>query len=194
MKILHMKLSTYFLILAFLFPLLSFAQTPNPVFNWKQQEISADNILRGMTVASDGSAVIAGYQNTLKKTTDNGSCWNNIPLIDPLYNFSQMSIQGKTGYIVTMYATIVDNPKGGEKDVRTNGLVLKTVDGGKTWNALSLTSFGEGEDPGLNPSLAGNYEYEFKGVKCIDDQVAYLSCRWKEYDSGDYIFHKVVFK
>ncbi len=145
----------FFLGFVLLLPAISVSQTPSPTFNWKTQEISKDNNLQGMSVIDENTAVIAGFGRTFRKTTDKGISWVDVGLLNPKYNFNDISIVNKVGYMVARKTLLVDNQNGAEDDVFVNGLLLKTIDGGKSWIVIDLSKIGDGTSLSLNPSLTG---------------------------------------
>ncbi len=182
------------MVFGLLLPVISMSQTSNPVFNWKVQEISKDENLQGMSVHDENTAVIAGFGNTFKITTDKGISWNDVGLLNPQYNFNDISIAGNVGYMVGRKTLLVKNPSGGEDDVYVNGVVLKTTDGGNNWSLLDLSKIGEGTNAALNPSLPGCVTLNPYSVLCIDETTALLYLQWYELVSGTRKTHSAIFK
>lgn len=183
-----------FVVLGLLLPAISMSQTSNPVFNWKVQEISKDENLQGMSVHDENTAVIAGFGNTFKITTDKGISWNDVGLLNPQYNFNDISIAGNVGYMVGRKTLLVKNPSGGEDDVYVNGVVLKTTDGGNNWSLLDLSKIGEGTSTALNPSLTGCINLNPYSVLSIDETTALVYVQWYEIVPGSRKTHSAVFK
>lgn len=196
-KSLHQKLLSdfviFFIVLLFL-PLLTKAQISSPAFNWKSQEISKDNNLQGMAVHDDNTAVIAGMGKTFKITRDKGISWDDAGLLNPKYNFNDISITGNVGYMVARKTLLVDNPSAGEDDVYVSGVLLKTTDGGQTWNVVNLSNVGEGTDPGLNPNAKGCITLNPYSVLTINESTALLFLQWYDIISGVRKTHSAVFK
>lgn len=188
-----MKLFTFLLLIIFI-PVFTYAQTSNPVFKWKVQEISKDNNLQGMSIFDDNSAVIAGFGKTFKKTTNNGHSWENVGLLNPKYNFNDMSIKDNVGYVVGRRAVLVDNPTGGEDDVYVNGVLLKTIDNGTTWTLLDLATIGEGTNTGTNPNAKGCYALDPFAVLSISDTKTMVFVHWYDISTGTRKNHSAVFK
>ncbi len=182
------------ILVLFLFPLISISQTPAPVFNWKPQEISKDNNLQGMSVHNENTAVIAGYGKTFKVSNNKGVSWSDVGLLNPKFNFNDVSISGKVGYMVARKTILIDNPNGAEDDVYVNGLLLKTLDGGYKWTVVDLSKIGEGTSLSLNPSLAGCITLTPYSVLCIDENTALVYVQWYEIGSGARKTHSAVFK
>lgn len=182
------------MVLILLFPVISMAQTSNPVFNWEVKEISKDNNLQGMNVLDENTAVIAGFGKTFKITTDKGLSWKDAGLLNPQYNFNDISIKGNVGYIVGRKTLLVKNPSGGEDDVYVNGVILKTTDGGNKWSLLDLSKIGEGTSAGLNPNLAGCITLNPYSVLCINETTALVYVQWYEIVPGPRKTHSAVFK
>jgi photosystem II stability/assembly factor-like uncharacterized protein len=184
----------FFLGFVLLLPAISVSQTPSPTFNWKTQEISKDNNLQGMSVIDENTAVIAGFGRTFRKTTDKGISWVDVGLLNPKYNFNDISIVDKVGYMVARKTLLVDNQNGAEDDVFVNGLLLKTIDGGKSWTVIDLSKIGDGTSPSLNPSLTGCITLTPYAVLCIDENTALVYLQWYEIVSGVKKTHSAIFK
>jgi photosystem II stability/assembly factor-like uncharacterized protein len=182
------------MVLILLFPVISMAQTSNPVFNWEVKEISKDNNLQGMNVLDENTAVIAGFGKTFKITTDKGLSWKDADLLNPQYNFNDISIKGNVGYIVGRKTLLVKSPSGGEDDVYVNGVILKTTDGGNNWSLLDLSKIGEGTNAGLNPNLAGCITLNPYSVLCVNETTALVYVQWYEIVPGPRKTHSAVFK
>jgi photosystem II stability/assembly factor-like uncharacterized protein len=172
----------------------SFSQTPNPVFKWKSQEISKDNNLQGMAIHDENTAVIAGYGRTFQITIDKGISWKDVGLLNPRYNFNDLSINDNVGYLVGRKSLLVANPTGGEDNVYVNGVLLKTVDNGVTWTQLDLSAIGEGTDTGLNPNEKGCYSLDPYAVLSISSTKAMVFVHWYDVSSGVRKTHSAVFK
>jgi len=181
-------------VLVLLLPFISISQPSNPVFNWKAKEISKNEILQGMSVHDENTAVIAGFGKTFKITTDKGQSWKDAGLLNPLYNFNDLSIKDKVGYIVGRKTLLVKNSSGGEDDVFINGVVLKTTDGGNNWSLLDLSKIGEGTNTTLNPNLPGCITLNPYSVLCINETTALVYVQWYDIVSGSRKTHSAVFK
>lgn len=182
------------LALFFFTPFILLSQTSNPVFNWAVKEISKDNNLQVMSVHDENTAVIAGFGKTFKITTDKGISWKDAGLLNPLFNFNDISIKGKIGYMVARKTILVDNANGAEDDVYISGAILKTTDGGNNWSLLDLSKIGDGANPAANPSLSGCFTLTPYSVLCIDETTALVYVQWYELTSGAKKTHSAVFK
>ncbi len=175
-------------------PLFTLSQTSAPVFNWKIQEISKDNNLQGMSVLDDNTAVIAGYGGTFKISSDKGISWNDVGMFNPKYNLIDISIKGQIGYLIGRKTQLVKFPTGGEDNVYTSGVLLKTTDGGISWSQIDLSKIGDGTNPALNPGLAGCFTLNPYSVLCIDDTTALVFLQWYDITTGAKKTHSAVFK
>lgn len=182
------------LLLIFSIPVFSFSQISTPVFNWKVQEISKDNNLQGMSIHDENTGVIAGYGRTFKITTDKGTSWNDVGLLNPKYHFNDISITDSVGYMVGRKTLYVDYPSGGEDDVFINGVLLKTVDNGATWSQLDLSTIGKGSNPGLNPNAKGCITLNPYSTFSISSTRAMVFVHWYDVISGTKKSHSAVFK
>jgi photosystem II stability/assembly factor-like uncharacterized protein len=183
-----------FTVFLFIIPLISTSQISNPVFKWTTKEISKDNNLQGMVVHDESTAVIAGFGKTFRITTDKGVSWNDVGLLNPKYNFNDISIKDNVGYMVGRKTSLVKNPAGGEDDVYVNGVVLKTTDGGNNWSLLDLSKFGEGTNPALNPNLPGCITLNPYSVLCVNETTALVYLQWYDVITGSRKTHSAVFK
>ncbi len=173
-----MKKSFTSFIYASLFSVGLVAQDSEPVFNWVEQEISPNNRMRGMTTSSNTDAILAGYGRTFVKTTDGGETWNDVGIAESEYNFIDFSMKEQVGYLVSSRSKAIDYPTGSEGDIYASSAILKTTDGGTTWENLSLEFLGEGDDPFLNPNAAGCSQIDIQSVECVNDTVALMGVRW----------------
>jgi len=187
-------MKVYIAVLTLLLPAISISQTSNPVFNWKVKEISKDKNLQGMSVHDENTAVIAGFGKTFKITTDKGQSWKDAGLLNPMYNFNDISIRNNVGYMIGRKTLLVKNPTGGEDDVYVNGVLLKTTDGGNNWSLLDLSKIGEGTNTALNPSLPGCITLNPYSVLCVNETTALVYVQWYEIVSGSRKTHSAVFK
>ena len=147
-----------------------------------------------MSIHDENTAVIAGYRGTFKISTDKGLTWNNVGLLDPGFNFIDMSFEGSVGYIVGRKTALVKYPSGGEDDVYMSGVLLKTIDKGSSWSLIDLSAIGEGDDPGLNPNVKGCISLDPFAVLCLNDTVAMVFLHWYDVISGTKKSHSAVFK
>ena len=175
-------------------PVISMSQISAPIFNWKVKEISKDNILQGMSLHDENTAVIAGFGKTFRITADKGLSWEDVGLLNPRYNFNDISIKNNVGYMVGRKTLLVKRPTGGEDDVYVNGVLLKTTDGGNNWSLLNLSKIGEGINTALNPSLPGCITLNPYSVLCINETTALVYVQWYEIASGSRKIHSAVFK
>lgn len=189
-----LRIKMLILVLIISIPDLSFSQISTPVFNWKVKEISKDNNLQGMSIHDENTAVIAGFGKTFKITTDKGISWNDVGLLNPKYNFIDLSIKDNVGYVVGRRSLLVTNPTGGEENVYVNGVLLKTIDNGVTWTLLDLSVIGEGTNTGLNPNAKGCYSLDPYAVLSISNTNAMIFVHWYDVASGIRKSHSAVFK
>lgn len=171
-----------------------YSQLSNPVFNWESYEINKDSKLQSMAVHNDSTAVVAGLGKTFRITTNQGKSWNDVGLLNPKYNFNDISIHGNVGYMVSRKTILIKNQAGAEDDVYVNGVLLKTSDGAESWSVINLSSIGEGSNPALNPSLIGCININPYSVLCVDESNAYVFVHWYDIISGAKKTHSALFK
>lgn len=166
--------------------LLSLGQ--NPVFNWEKTELSENN-LKVMSINGD-NAVIAGYDNGFFKSTNGGTSWDTLDLFNPAFTLIDLSIKGDVGYIVAQREKLYD----AGVDVYINGFIMKTTDGGTTWNILDDAKLGFVDDPSVSPSDTLCYGIDFQSVETYNDSIAFCSLRWYVYSSSGPETHNGIFK
>uniref|UniRef100_UPI003217435D hypothetical protein n=1 Tax=uncultured Draconibacterium sp. TaxID=1573823 RepID=UPI003217435D len=181
-----MKNFTLFLI----FSLMAFiGNAQQPTFNWQKDTLSNGNILQKMTI-NGNNAVIAGYDNTFLLSNDGGENWNSLNMFKPSYDLYDISVTDMVGYVVTSREKLYD----AAQDVYTNGIILKTVDGGTTWTTIDGAVFGTENNPATNPLADLCFGLDFSAVETINDTIAYCAARWYEYLPGSNEDHSAVFK
>jgi len=185
-----MKNFTFLMILSVL---ALFATAQEATFDWVETELSDSHILQKMTV-NDSVGVIAGFGNTFFKSTDFGNSWDTIKLFDPQFNLPDISVKGNVGYIVTAREKAYD----ASPDVIASGVILKTNNGGVTWETIVAPTMGSDEnDPALNPTAILSYGLDFQSVETVNDSVAFCGLRWYEYSpagKNGKVDHSGVFK
>ncbi len=151
-------------------------------FNWQEQLISPNNNLKEMSIY-DNAVTLVGYGRTFVKSTDTGETWNDVPLLDVEYDFGDISITDDgTGYACAGDPKVVNNPSGGEPDVYTRGLLLKTTDNGATWQHADISGIGTGDDPAFNPNAEGCYTMHFYAVEAVSADTAFIGLQWYWWD------------
>lgn len=176
---------------------ISFSASAQVTFDWRAQSISPDNNLQEMNIVNDTTTLLVGYGRTFVKSADLGLTWDKVPILDPLYDFGDLSINSNgIGYACAGDQKVIDNPSGGEQDVYAQGVLLKTTDHGVSWSVFDISVIGEGDDPALNPSAPGCYAMHFRSCEVVDDNIALLGIEWYYYEvsTGDRIIHKGAFK
>lgn len=168
-------------ILLFILPIVVSGQI---TFEWEEQVISTDNNMKGMSIVNDTATLLAGYGRTFALSEDQGNTWEKISLLNPVYDWADISINSSgLGFAVCGDDKVVDNPGGGEPDVYADGVLLKTTDHGVTWNVVNITEIGAPEDdPAQFPGAEGCYARHFRSVEVLEDNSVYLSLEWKYHD------------
>jgi len=176
---------------------ISFSASAQVTFDWEAQSISPGHNLQEMNMVNDTTTLLVGYGKTFVKSADLGLTWDKVPILDPLYDFGDLSINSNgIGYACAGDQKVINNPSGGEQDVYAHGVLLKTTDHGVSWSVFDISVIGEGDDPALNPSAPGCYAMHFRSCEVVDDQIALLGIEWFYYEvsTGDKITYKGVLK
>lgn len=161
-----------------------FATAQQATFNWVADTISVGNNLKGMTVSGDTSAIIIGYDNTFKKTTDKGKNWSDIKAFDPEFDFIGMSNAGGVTFMSSRRAKIINHPSGGFLDVYVSGVLLKSTDKGTNWSVIDVTKFGIGDDASINPNAEGSYAKDIYAVGALNADTFMVYSGWYDISSG----------
>lgn len=188
-----MKKSTYLFILLLFISFTGFSQT----FDWESQLISEGNNLNEMNIVNDTTTLLTGYNGVFMKSADLGLTWNKVPILTPTYDFTDLSINSNgVGFATTSDKKVINNPSGGEPDIYSHGVLLKTSDNGANWSLTDIFAIGTGEDPVSNPNASGCYAMSFSAVEVIDDNTALLGVEWYEHivATGGKVSHAAVFK
>lgn len=155
-------------------------------FNWESQLIKEGYNMKEMDVVNDTNTILAGYGNTFVRTKDQGTSWEKVPLIDPEFDWADISMNSSgLGYAIAGDVKVVDNPSGAEPDVYADGVLLKTTDFGVTWSVSDITKIGVSEDdPADYPAADGCYASHFRAVEVLEDNTVFLSAEWKSHDGA----------
>lgn len=167
-------------------------------FTWETQEIAEGENLKEMSIPNENLALLAGYGRTFMQSGDQGNTWTSIPVIDPVFDLGDISINSSGyGFALAGDAKVVDNPSGTEYDVYADGLLLKTEDFGASWTPVLVTAIGtDDDDPAIYPGSDLSFARHPRGVCVLEDNTIYLSVDWKSHDgaTGDVISQKGTFK
>lgn len=161
-------------------------------FNWVEQQVAptGENVV-GMVNTSDTSAVIVGYGNTLTHTTDAGVTWSDLGLMTNTdkFDYSAIDFHQNVGYVTSSESFTAVNRA--SNNIIANSPILKTTDGGLSWEILTLDAIGDGITAELSPSAYGCTNLKFYAVNCISASTAYISACWSTMDNNK---HNNVFK
>lgn len=155
---------------------------------WTAVEMFEDERLQKMAIFNENKAVIAGYGNNCKYTTDGGSTWKKAQLPadyfeDIEFDFNSISSNTNSGYATVRRYRIADlSHIDSVNNYYMEGLLLKTADNWETQTLLNATTIGEkeGNDPTKNPQLDGCWGLNPFIVECVDANTAYLFANWYE--------------
>ncbi len=160
-------------------------------YNWKFQSITEGKNMQAMDTASDGSATLIGYGNTIMRSTDGGSTWLDPGIITNAddFDYQDISFSGDTAFAVAMTNfKVIERTS---NDLYAASPILKTTDGGNTWNQVTISAVSDGTTDSLNITLDGNYKVKFMAVECIDASTAYVAAQWTDFENNT---HSTVYK
>jgi photosystem II stability/assembly factor-like uncharacterized protein len=106
--------------------------------NWQQQISGTGEELKGIALITDSSLCVVGTNSTLLLSNDNGQYWEQISfnVKDPteIYHFNDVFfLNDKTGWIgIGKYSIYLND---------TRATIIKTTDGGKSWNEVKIGSY-----------------------------------------------------
>jgi len=128
------------------------------------------------------SAIIAGNDTTLLKTTDGGATWNRLHLTLPykaLYDFKDVDFaDALTGFVIS------------SKQDPYNGIMLTSNDAGENWEEVSLTKFSDKTGSDITDPTAGK-NLSFRALK-FNGETGYAALQWEE--SATTTKHGYIFK
>jgi photosystem II stability/assembly factor-like uncharacterized protein len=170
------KLTFLFLIISLSF----YASAQLFTFDWEEQQINEGYNMKEMNVVSDNMAVLVGYGRTFETSTDQGETWKHVPILRPVFNYEDISINSSgLGYACARDEKVIDNPSSSiEIDIYADGLLLKTTDFGATWAVVDITEIGAGLDHTMNPNVIGCYARHFRSVEVLEDNTVFLGIEW----------------
>lgn len=171
-----MRKFTLFILVTFIAPVMM-AQT---TFNWVAESLSPGNNLRQMHLYEDQTAVIVG-QSTFLKYNPTDKTWNDKKFFEPVFDYTDLSIKNGTGIVSARRSKIIDNPSGGNDDIYTNGIVLKTTDHGATWTTFDISNLANIPYDTLNPIGAGSQAADIFSNEYIDENNIILYSGWTDY-------------
>ncbi len=157
-------------------------------FNWVTHELNPDERLQKMCIYNPNNALIIGYAEMCKKTTDGGLTWNQSSLPESFdediqFDFSSLSNNGESAFATVRRFKIVDFPSSSEiNDFFMEGLILGTTDNWTSYSLLDISKIGinEDNDASLNPQLEGCYGLNPYIIECVDNSTAFLYANWYE--------------
>ncbi|MBI9055061.1 MAG: PKD domain-containing protein [Bacteroidales bacterium] len=141
---------------------------------WQPVDLGTGTTLKNLYAFDNQNAIIVGADTTILKTTDGGKVWETMNFTLPNkidYDFTEVDFaDNQTGFIVA--------PKKYIKPDHYNGFMLKTADGGTTWDEVSLTAFSDGSGNDLTDPKAG-IKVQFRCVS-INGNIGYAAVQWVE--------------
>ncbi|WP_319589947.1 hypothetical protein [uncultured Draconibacterium sp.] len=164
-------------------------------FDWVKDTLSFDNRLKGMTLSEEGeSPVIVGYDNTFLKSNNKGISWQSKSMFMPLYDYTGMGQGEDILFISSRQSKIVNNPSDGFPDVYLSGIILKSLDMGKTWEVLDINSAEFNANSNANPNAEGGYAKDIYAIDALnkDTIVAYIG--WDDKATGTKTDRGAVFR
>jgi photosystem II stability/assembly factor-like uncharacterized protein len=124
--------------------------------NWQQQISGTGEELRGIALIADSSLCVVGTKSTLLLSTNRGYHWEqvNLNMEEPIGKFDLNDVfflDDKTGWIGLVNDLVFVDSKSGK--------IIKTTDGGKSWNEVKIESY---------KHICGSYD---NGQGCLSDGI-----------------------
>ncbi|MCF6332729.1 MAG: T9SS type A sorting domain-containing protein [Draconibacterium sp.] len=156
--------------------------------SWITDTINDGEMLKQMAIYDENNAIIGGYGEACKKTSDGGQTWTsaNLPSDyeeDVEFDFSGISANGANAFSTIRRFKIADLPSSSSvNDFYMEGLILSTTDNWATVNLLDASKVGadDGDDVTKNPQLDGCFGLNPYTVCCVDENTAYVYANWYE--------------
>lgn len=167
---------------------ISVADLVSKTFNWSTVMINDGENLQKMSIYDNNNAIIGGYGEACKKTSDSGKTWmpTHLPMDyqeDVEFDFNSISANGANAFSTIRRFKIADLPSTSTvNDLYMEGLILSTTDNWATVNLLDASKIGadDGDDVTKNPQLDGCFGLNPYTVCCVDENTAYLYANWYE--------------
>ncbi len=111
---------------------------------WEDQSLHKDETLNGVTFLDDKNGWVVGEFGVIKHTTDGGKTWSEMDKVTDLPTYFQnvtpkeaylQSIPKLTEQDLYLFDTVWTGPRSGYIS-STGGLILKTANGGESWQAM----------------------------------------------------------
>lgn len=174
--------------------------------NWKQQILTEEGInIQQMHIIDASSAIVAGNDELLKKTTNKGLEWTDVT-IPELYDQAAeeqeygVDFNGLCASEGVSYAAARRYDLESYSSVMTYypGPIFKSTDNWKTWELLDIDEIGKEneEDVTIYPFHDDCYGFDPYSIECITDSIVFVWANWYDTVAGydDKVTHSRVFK
>ncbi len=168
---------------------LSVADLEAGVSNWTSVLISLDNNLHQMHIADDNTAFIAGYGQTMVRSTNGGTTWVDVACPDPILplaeelDFGTLAVSGNLSIAAARRFKLIDYPTTSSLvDLTEDGVLFTSTDNWETWSVLDITKIGElaSADASLNPTLEVCYGVDPYRLAITNSTTYYVWVNWYE--------------
>ncbi len=177
----------FWIISLFLFSLPSMAQV-----NWQSIVIAEGSNLQKMIIINDSTAVIAGLNNCLKRTTDSGKNWSDVSLPDTVIKHPDVDYNGAAmdGDRLLLSSTRYKMPD----NTYADPFLLTSTHKGLTWDTLSYrTLSNKSNNPEFDPYAGFAYGRDMLTVGMQSEKDIYVFLRWLDNQSGTQVNRSNVF-
>lgn len=182
----------------------------NPT-NWKIQNITdlGENIQQLHIIDAD-KAILAGYSEILKSTSDKGVTWTDVNLPE-LYtmpggddaeykvDFKDICVSDGTSYASSRRFYFIDYPNDSSQvDMYFPGLMYKSADNWETFELVNLLDVGKKyeTDPTKNPFHNNCYGFEPYTIESVTDSILFFWAQWNDTTTSfaTKVIHSCVFR
>ena len=172
--------------------LLLFSLPSTAQVNWQSVLVAEGSNLQKMLIINDSTAVVAGLNNCLKRTTDYGVSWSDVDLPDTVKKHPDVDYMGAAmaGDRLLLSSTRYKIPD----SIYTDPFLLTSTDKGVSWDTISFKSLSDkSNNPEFDPFAGFAYGRDLFTVGMKSEKDIYVFLRWYDNQSGTQVSRSNVF-